>query len=368
MLLASLLLFSYSLQALADLCPKGWQFVPESSYCVMVSSQLFSADDASSYCKSQGSDLATLTLQSELSALTNLVTNQRLPPWMGASRSSSGTWRWNTGVSVSSTYWAKSEPSIYGDCATLRSSGMTACPCYNQQPALCKFKPQLCNGGKFGGPNVRSGTINSPGYPDQYYNNLDCYYQIEGPAGTYITITFDPFDVENYFDYVEVYDGNTTSKLIGDIDTPRPSKDTFESTTNQMLVYFHTDGMSTDKGWLATWNAKKDTPAVNQLGTNGEMSSPNYPGEYDRFLEQMYYATSPENTAINITFDAFSTELNYDYLEIYDGSGIRAPLIANLSGHNAIGNLYTSGNRLTMRFMTDGGIQFSGWHMLWNSY
>ncbi|RCN31143.1 hypothetical protein ANCCAN_23083 [Ancylostoma caninum] len=143
MLLATLLLFGYFLQVHADLCPKGWQFVPQSSYCIMVSSQLFSADDASSYCKSQGSDLATLTLQSELSALTN-------------------------------------EPSIYGDCATLRSSGMTACPCYNQQPALCKFKPQLCNGGEFGGPNVRSGTIISPGYPDQYYNNLDCYYQIEG--------------------------------------------------------------------------------------------------------------------------------------------------------------------------------------------
>ncbi|RCN31142.1 CUB domain protein [Ancylostoma caninum] len=118
-----------------------------------------------------------------------------------------------------------------------------------------------------------------------------------GPADTYITITFDPFDVENYFDYVEVYDGNTTSQLIGDLDTSRPVKDTFESTSNQMLVYFHTDNMVTDKGWSAMWNAKKNTPAVNQVGTNGEMSSPNYPGEYDRFLEQMYYATSPENTS-----------------------------------------------------------------------
>ncbi|KAK6754980.1 hypothetical protein RB195_013759 [Necator americanus] len=369
MLLPTLLLFINILQAQSELCQRGWQFITQTSYCVMISSQLFSPDDASSYCRSQGSDLATLLLQTEFSALTNMTSNQRLPPWVAASRTSSGNWKWNTGVSVSSTYWATNEPSIYGDCATLRSNGMSACPCYNQQPAMCKLKPPLCNGGKFGGANIRFGTFNSPGYPDQYYNGLDCYYQIEGPASTYITIDFDPYLVEDYFDYVEIYEGNTTGTKIGELSSSAETKTTFESTTNQMLVYFHTDGMITNKGWSAQWNAKNSALAVNQTGTTGAMSSPNYPSNYDTFLEQMYYITSPSNTSINIKFDAFSTEEEYDYLEIYDGGVISAPLIANLSGHSVTGtSLNSSGNQITMRFITDGAAQFSGWHMLWNAF
>uniref|UniRef100_A0A0N4VYV8 CUB domain-containing protein n=1 Tax=Haemonchus placei TaxID=6290 RepID=A0A0N4VYV8_HAEPC len=72
---------------------------------------------------------------------------------------------------------------------------------------------------------------------------------LRSPASTYITITFDPVKIENYFDYVEIFDGGNKTKLIG-------HKNTFESTTNNMLVYFHTDSMVTDVGWSAQWSAK----------------------------------------------------------------------------------------------------------------
>ncbi|PIO69789.1 CUB domain protein [Teladorsagia circumcincta] len=113
-----------------------------------------------------------------------------------------------------------------------------------------------CNDGDFGGRNIRSGTINSPGYPTQYYNNLDCYYQIEGPVDTYITITFTTVMMESFYDYIEIFDGENTTKVIGEIDTWMPIKNTFESTTNHMLVYFHTDAITTDVGWSAQWNVK----------------------------------------------------------------------------------------------------------------
>ncbi|CAJ0590838.1 unnamed protein product [Cylicocyclus nassatus] len=309
-----------------------------------------------------------MNLQSDWAALTSLTSSQRLPPWMGATRTSNGAWKWNNGISVSSAYWANNEPSIYGDCATLRSNGLTACPCYSLQPAFCKMQPQLCNGGKFGGPNIQSGSISSPGYPLQYYNNLDCYYQIEGPPGTYITIRFDPFYVESYLDYVEIYEGNTTSKLIGDLDTYMPSKTGFESNSNQMLVYFHTDSMITDLGWSVQWAAKKSSSPITEMGRSGSMNSPKYPGDYDPFLEQLYYVTAPDGTRVSVTFDDFSTEQDNDFLEIYDGGSISATLIANLSGHAVAGKtLTTSGNHLAMRFITDGDMQYYGWHMTWTS-
>ncbi|VDL80329.1 unnamed protein product [Nippostrongylus brasiliensis] len=252
------------------------------------------------------------------------------PPWVGATRGSNKSWNWSTGLSVSKSLWASGEPSIYGDCATLRagsSPGMTACPCFNLQPALCKIKPKLCNGGNFGAPNVRSGSLNSPGFPVQYYNNLDCNYDITGPEGTYITITFDTFLVESFFDYVEIYGGNS-SELIGTIDYSMPTKSTFESPNNLMRVYFHSDSQTTDVGWSAHWNAKIYSTPVVQSGSNGEMSSPNYPNDYDAFTEQMYYVTSTEGTKIFAAFDSFRTEPDYDYLEIYDGGDMTSKLLA----------------------------------------
>uniref|UniRef100_W6NCE8 C-type lectin and CUB domain containing protein n=1 Tax=Haemonchus contortus TaxID=6289 RepID=W6NCE8_HAECO len=306
-----------------------------------------------------------------MTVLLQLTTGHPIPPWVGAARVSNSTWKWNTGSSVSSTFWAKGEPSIYGDCATLRSGsvpGMSSCPCYNQQPALCKLKPKLCNDGDFGGASVRFGTINSPGFPNQYYNNLDCYYQLRSPTTTYITITFDPVKIENYFDYVDIFDGGNKTKLIGQMDTYMPSTNTFESTTNSMLVYFHTDSMVTDVGWSAQWSAKVKSSPIVQNGTSGEMSSPNYPNNYGPFLEQMYLINSDGNSSIFAMFDAFRTESNYDYLEIYDGGDIQSKLLANFSGANlATNTVQTTTNRMTMRFITDGSLQFFGWHMIWNN-
>lgn len=311
-------------------------------------------------------------MQMEINALLQLTNGNRLPAWVAATRTSNSLWKWSNGITVSSTFWAIGEPSIYGDCATLRAGsnpGMTACPCYNQQPALCKLKPDLCNGGQFGGVNIRSGSINSAGFPNQYYNNLDCYHQIEGPPGTYITITFDTFIVENLLDYVEVYNGNSTAgALIGDMDRPMPSQTTFESTSNQMLVYFHTDSMITDKGWSAQWRAKPNSPAITQSGSDGVMSSPNYPSNYDPFAEQMYYINADQNSRIFATFDTFRTEDNVDYLEVYDGGDMQSKLLANFSGSSLNENtLQTTGNTMTMRFMTDGAMQYFGWHMYWTT-
>ncbi|KAK6046705.1 hypothetical protein COOONC_15790, partial [Cooperia oncophora] len=67
-------------------------------------------------------------------------------------------------------------------------------------------------------------------------------------------------------------------------------------------------------------------------------------------------------------FDTFRTEANFDYLEIYDGGDMQSKLLANFSGASLPENtLKTSGNQMTMRFITDGAMQYFGWHMIWNT-
>ncbi|KAK6046583.1 hypothetical protein COOONC_15912 [Cooperia oncophora] len=55
-------------------------------------------------------------------------------------------------------------------------------------------------------------------------------------------------------------------------------------------------------------------------------------------------------------------------LEIYDGGDMQSKLLANFSGASLPENtLKTSGNQMTMRFITDGAMQYFGWHMIWNT-
>jgi hypothetical protein len=63
---------------------------------------------------------------------------------------------------------------------------------------------------------------------------------------------------------------------------------------------------------------------------SGELSSPNYPNFYEDGEDCMYFLQANQeipNAVVNITLDDFKTEGCCDYLYIYDGDSIMAPLI-----------------------------------------
>ncbi|KAI8513409.1 hypothetical protein Bbelb_100480 [Branchiostoma belcheri] len=101
-----------------------------------------------------------------------------------------------------------------------------------------------------------SGSISSPNYPDNYPDDHDCRYEISVTPPKVITLTFTDFDVEKDFDYVYVYDGNTTdsafelAKLSGTT-TPNP----LTSTGSFMTVRLFTDSSETRKGFQADYTS-----------------------------------------------------------------------------------------------------------------
>uniref|UniRef100_A0A8R1I5P5 CUB domain-containing protein n=1 Tax=Caenorhabditis japonica TaxID=281687 RepID=A0A8R1I5P5_CAEJA len=94
----------------------------------------------------------------------------------------------------------------------------------------------------------------------------------------------------------------------------------YESAGNVMNVVFKTNYAVTDKGWLATWKAKKNMPVISQSGSNGTMVSPNYPSEYDSYDEQVYQISVALGMQVNMTIDDFTTEVDADYLNIYNST------------------------------------------------
>ena len=96
-----------------------------------------------------------------------------------------------------------------------------------------------------------SGFFTSPGYPDQYNNNLNCNYTIRTSGPDFIAATFEEtFEIEQgrfgcNYDRVEILEESSNSSrgsYCGD-ENPDPV-----STRGDMIVNFKTDGSVVKKG------------------------------------------------------------------------------------------------------------------------
>lgn len=72
-------------------------------------------------------------------------------------------------------------------------------------------------------------------------------------------------------------------------------------------------------------------------------------------------------SSITMNFTGFSLENNYDYLFIYDGNSINAPLIGTYTSTNSPGTITSSGSSLFFEFRSDCGTVASGWAANWTS-
>lgn len=88
-----------------------------------------------------------------------------------------------------------------------------------------------------------SGNISSPNYPYSYYNNLMCSWLIEAPENFVVHVYVILVDTEPNYDFLELYNGNSTSNKIVQLSGYYRYYN-YYSNTNQMLVTFKTDSSS----------------------------------------------------------------------------------------------------------------------------
>lgn len=96
-----------------------------------------------------------------------------------------------------------------------------------------------------------------------------------------------------------------------------------------------------------------------------DMGGPNK----DYYNDENYtYTISPDGASqIDVTFNNFDVEANYDYLYIYDGADINAPQIngSPFTGTNSPGSFTSSTGDLTFRFVSDGATVTPGWEAVY---
>ncbi|MEQ8909877.1 MAG: M4 family metallopeptidase [Vicingaceae bacterium] len=111
-----------------------------------------------------------------------------------------------------------------------------------------------------------------------------------------------------------------------------------------------------------------------QLGCNGKLFDSGGAGGNYSNMEQGIITIAPTNaSSITLTFNYFDVEAgsgnvcDYDYLEVYDGVNIAAPLIGkycNTTGAPA--PITSSGGAITLRFYSDQALTEGGFDISWN--
>jgi len=84
--------------------------------------------------------------------------------------------------------------------------------------------------------------------------------------------------------------------------------------------------------------------------------------------ERSIWTISPANaTTVTVNFSSFAMENSWDYLFIYDGSDVNAPLIGYYTATNSPGTVTSSGGSLTFESRTDCATTAAGWNATWTS-
>uniref|UniRef100_A0A7M5WWI0 Uncharacterized protein n=1 Tax=Clytia hemisphaerica TaxID=252671 RepID=A0A7M5WWI0_9CNID len=96
-------------------------------------------------------------------------------------------------------------------------------------------------------------------------------------------------------------------------------------------------------------------------GQTGTFTTNNYPENYDESSNCQWSIQVPKGYQIELTFEDFSTEDGFDYVDVIDGLTSASNFIARYSGNNlTIAPITSSSNTLMVQFVSDEGDNFKG--------
>ena len=103
--------------------------------------------------------------------------------------------------------------------------------------------------------NNETGSINDGSGEMEYANNSSCKWLIKAPEGKRIQINFTHLDTQRNIDFIHFFDGdsaipaNAFARYSGD----SKNRPIATSRTNEILIWFLTDGTGTGQGWEFTY-------------------------------------------------------------------------------------------------------------------
>ena len=148
-----------------------------------------------------------------------------------------------------------------------------------------------------------TGTFTDSGGSGGAYTNDERTLTLIKPTGaTSVSINFSSFNLENNWDFLFVYDGQTTSAPLIGIYTGTSTPGILTSTAGAMLLEFRSDCATTASGWVATWTSQNGggsndvTPPSTAITTPGSWVTQDFTASFTDSdnsggsgIEKMYY-------------------------------------------------------------------------------
>ncbi|XP_067355858.1 CUB and sushi domain-containing protein 3 isoform X7 [Channa argus] len=282
-------------------------------------------------------------------------------------------------------------------------------------------------GGHYSAP---SGVILSPGWPGYYKDSLSCEWVIEAEPGRSIKITFDRFQTELGYDFLEIHDGpNLLSPLVGSFNGTQVPQFLFSS-SNFLYLLFTTDNSRSNAGFKILYESvtvdsyscldpgipvngirygqdfsigstvsfgcdsgyrlsheeplvceknhwwSHPLPTCDALcggdvrGPWGTILSPGYPDSYPSSLNCTWTVEVSHGKGVQFQFNSFHLEDQHDYLLVTENGSFLQPL-ARLTGNELPSNINAGlyGNfKAQLRFISDFSISYEGFNITFSEY
>ena len=129
----------------------------------------------------------------------------------------------------------------------------------------------------------------------------------------------------------------------------------------------------TDPGKYWNWNyyfklVNDDTPIQRYTDASGIFTdSGGENGDYANDERKLYLIEVPDAEAITLSFSEFDLEDDYDFMWIYDGNNVFAPLLGRWNTQSP-GTITSSGNALLIEFRSDCATTAPGWVAYWRAH
>lgn len=215
------------------------------------------------------------------------------------------------------------------------------------------------------------GTITDGSGASNYLNNSDCKWVLQPGSGAGIRIDFTQFATESGYDFVTIYDGSRVDsrylvRRFSGTNLP-PSVTTFGP---EATIYFTSDETFTAAGWSLNYSTISQPycqGTVQLTAPSGTFSDGSGTSDYTNRATCRWLIQPAGATWIRLSFTSFNTESGYDFVRVYDGATMSAPLLGSFSGSSLPSQVTSSGGSMLVVFTSDSSVTRAGWEASYTS-
>lgn len=114
-------------------------------------------------------------------------------------------------------------------------------------------------------------------------------------------------------------------------------------------------------------NNPAPAPTVYSTSTGNFYDSGGAAANYSDDERLIWRIAPPGATNVTLTFSSFNVENTWDYMYVYDGADVWAPLIGYYTGTTNPGTLIANSGTMTIEFRSDCSTTAPGWNATWQS-